>query len=96
MSSLRKQGLSKDIFLPQKVYKYKLKNINCRLDLDLQEEVRTNSDLIITKPDKGKRIVVLNQSGYIAKTKTREILNDNSKFKKLKSDWLKAILKIED
>ena len=40
-----------------------------------------NDDIIITKPDKGSGVVLLNKNGYI--DKMNAILNDQSKFKSL-------------
>ena len=38
-----------------------------------------NQDIIITKPDKGSGIVIMNKSEYISKV--RDIISDTSKFK---------------
>ena len=76
-------------------YKYKNKdNNNCKINVDILDSLKKDSKLVITRPDKGKGIVLLNKSDYIAKTK--EILDDTSKFKKLDGDWFKIILKLED
>ena len=43
--------------------------------------LRKNDDIIITKPDKGSGVVLLNKSDYV--DKMNDILNDQSKFKRL-------------
>ena len=45
------------------------------------KSLRNNKDILITKPDKGSGVVILNQKDYI--TKMGDVLNDNSKFEKL-------------
>ena len=42
------------------------------------KSLRANEDILITKPDKGAGVVILNKDDYNSKMKT--ILNDNSKF----------------
>ena len=42
---------------------------------------RKNDDIIITKPDKGSGVVLLNKNDYV--DKTNEILDNQSKFKRL-------------
>ena len=44
--------------------------------------LRKNDDIIITKPDKGSGVVLLNKSDYV--NKMNEILDDQSKFKRLR------------
>ena len=43
--------------------------------------LRKNDDIIITKPDKGSAVVLLNKSDYI--DKMNKVLDDQSKFKRL-------------
>ena len=43
--------------------------------------LRKNDDIVITKPDKGLGVVLLNRSGYA--DKMDKILKDQSKFKRL-------------
>ena len=45
--------------------------------------LRKNDDIIITKPDKSSVVVLLNKSDYV--DKMNEILDDQSKFKRLRS-----------
>lgn len=47
-------------------------------DLSLLKRLSCNPDLIITRPDKGRGVVILNRSDYI--TKMSHILSDSSKF----------------
>ena len=53
-----------------------------RKHLDALKELRTRDDILITKPDKGAGIVLLNRSDYINKMTC--ILNDASKFTQCK------------
>ena len=47
------------------------------------DRLRKNDDIIITKPDKGSGVVLLNKSDYV--DKTNELLDDQAKFKRLDS-----------
>lgn len=86
--------LTKNKSLSQEGFKYKVNTNDCKVNIDVLENLRKDKDIIVTKPDKGKGIVILNKSDYILKTK--DILDDSSKFKKLEGDWFKIILKLED
>ena len=44
----------------------------------VRKELRSNNNIVITKPDKGRATVIMNKHDYI--TKTHTILNDSSKF----------------
>ena len=46
--------------------------------------LRTNKDIIITKPEKGNAVVILDQKLY--NIAIQEIISDTSKFEKLKED----------
>ena len=66
---------------------YCVSTINSR-DFTMRKEcfhainrLRKNDDIIITKPDKGSGVVLLNKSDYV--DKMNKILNDQSKFKRL-------------
>ena len=64
-------------------------------DLTILKSLGTNSDLVITKPDKGNGVVLLDRTSYIAKMD--HILSDSSKFKPIDStNWYKLIFKTED
>ena len=43
--------------------------------------LRKNDDILITKPDKGSGVILLNKSDYV--DKVNKILDDQSKFKRL-------------
>ena len=58
------------------------------------DNLKKDKNLHVTRPDKGKGIVILNKVDYLNKTK--EILDDDSKFEKINNDWFKTILKQED
>ena len=45
------------------------------------KSLRLNSDIMITKPDKGSGVVILNKTDYL--TKMNSILNDSSKFQNI-------------
>ena len=45
------------------------------------KSLRTNSDIIITKPDKGSGVVTLDKSDYVLKM--GKILDDNKKFQRI-------------
>lgn len=53
-------------------------------DLVLLESLGNKTSIIVTIPDKGKRIVLLNRNYYIQKM--LDILEDNSKFRKVNED----------
>ena len=56
--------------------------------------LKDDKNIVICKPDKGNGVVILNKDDYISKTE--EILQDITKFKLLKEDWFKCILRLED
>ena len=80
--------------LAQEGYKYKPNSNTCGVSLDVLDQLKKDKTLIITKPDKGRGVLILNKSDYV--NKTNEILNDETKFKKIDGDWFKIILKLED
>lgn len=51
-------------------------------------------NLLITKPDLGKEVLPLNKTDYL--TKTKEILDYYTKFRKIDGDWFKVTLKLEN
>ena len=52
-----------------------------------------NPDIIVTRPDKGRGIVIINKDDYI--TKTKEILNDETKFEIVKEDPLQLMFSLQ-
>ena len=58
------------------------------------KQLSSDKNIIVTKPDKGTGVVILNKSDYLRKMK--QILDDPSKFEKVNTDILKTILKLED
>ena len=56
--------------------------------------MKEDESIVITRPDKGKGIVILDKTDY--DNKLHEIVSDTSKFKLIKSDIQTAILKYED
>ena len=63
-------------------------------DYNLLKQLSLKSDLIITKPDKGKGTVILNKQDYITKMNT--ILSDRSKFEYIGSPAFQPIFRTED
>ena len=47
-------------------------------------KLRNNKDILITTPDKGKRVIILDRRFYMSNI--YDIVNDESKFLKLSSD----------
>ena len=58
------------------------------------KKLSKNENLIITKPDKGNGVVVLDKCSYIGKMET--ILSDNTKFKPVMTDPFSFLLTHED
>jgi hypothetical protein len=65
-------------------------------DLNVLKNLSKNNNIVITKPDKGKGIVILDKTDYISKIDT--ILSDENKFEKIPDgeNNFKLIFKIED
>ena len=63
-------------------------------DLNILKKLSSNKNLIISKPDKGKGIVILNKDDYI--NKMHNILDDTSKFKIINQDTFKLSLRLKD
>ena len=74
---------------------YNLKeNDKGKVNINILDSLRKDKSILVTKPDKGRGVVILNKEEYIRKTE--EILNDKTKFKLLNGDCFKIILKLED
>ena len=58
------------------------------------KSLREDKNIIITKPDKGRGVVILNRNDYHNKLQT--ILDDRSKFKEINTDAPTHLLKMED
>ena len=65
-------------------------------DIAILRNLGQNKDLIITKPDKGRRAVILDKTDYVSKMNS--ILSDTDKFKKCSdtNDIYSLSLKYED
>ena len=50
----------------------------------IMKKLRNNKDILITKPDKGNGVIIVNRAIYMSSL--YEIINDTSKFLKLPSD----------
>ena len=66
----------------------------CKRYLDVLKPLKEDKNIHITKPDKGRGVVILNKTDYVTKMLT--ILADSSKFMVLNVDVSKYILKLED
>ena len=65
-----------------------------RKDFNNLRNLAQNSELYVTKPDKGNGVVIMNKQDYCDKINT--ILNDETKFSLENIDEKKLILKLED
>ena len=65
-----------------------------RDDYQALKSLKDDNNIVITKPDKGNGVVILNRADYTSKMKS--ILDDETKFKLLTSDPLKSTLKQEN
>ena len=88
-----KSGLKSIAFKYFYSYKPQFSNLHNKFYETLQN-LRQDKNIIILKPDKGNGIVILNKADYYRKME--DILDDRSKFKIVKEDWLKEIIKQED
>ncbi|XP_070000774.1 uncharacterized protein [Penaeus vannamei] len=58
------------------------------------KSLKDDDNIIITRPDKGRGIVILNKDDY--QNKLQSILDDSSKFKRISCDTASYLLKLED
>ena len=56
--------------------------------------MKSDPNIIITRPDKGKGVVILDRVPF--ETKVDNILNDNNTFKRIDGDLFSLIIKLED
>ena len=64
-------------------------------DLDLLKKLGDNKNIVVTKPDKGNGVVLIDRSDYV--NKMLSILNDSTKFEKIEEpSRYKLIFRIED
>ena len=78
-------------------YYYNFKPYITQLDREMikcLKNLSSDKAIIITRPDKGNGVVLLNKIDYI--TKMENILQDSTKFTRVETDVLKAIFKYED
>jgi len=64
-------------------------------DLKTLKDLSKNPDVIITKPDKGQGVVLMNRSDYVKK-KVDDILKDKTKFSQIPNKPESLIIKNED
>ena len=65
-----------------------------RSDINVLKNLSKDKSIIITKPDKGRGVVILNKNEYIQKCEG--ILGDAAVFKKVDGDMLSIIIRLED
>jgi len=63
-------------------------------DLLLLNDLSKNKDIIVTRPDKGRGVVILDKNEYIEKMES--ILRDKTKFFQIEDDCTSLIIKRED
>ena len=63
-------------------------------DLAELKSLSQNKDIIVTKPDKGRAVVILDRNTYV--TKMQDIVSDSTKFQPISESLEKYSLKIED
>ena len=63
-------------------------------DIDILNNLKDDTSIIITRPDKGRGVVILNKVDYI--TKMKSILSDRTKFKEVTGSLFTQIIKLED
>ena len=63
-------------------------------DLDLLKELGKDKSIVISKPDKGKGVVIMDKSDYVQKMEG--ILDDQNRFRVIKGDLFNVIVKLED
>ena len=79
------------MFNPKKIFS-PLFNHN---DFKIIKSLKNDNSIIITRPDKGSGVVILDKQDYL--TKMNELLSDSSKYRPLPhTDVLKHIISIED
>lgn len=60
-------------------------------DVQLIKDLARNKDIIISKPDKGQGVVLINRCDYI--NKIEDILNDKTKFQEVFGNCESLIIK---
>ena len=63
-------------------------------DYETLKGLKEDKNIVLIKPDKGNGVVILNHPDYTSKMDA--VLNDETKFKLLTSDLIKATLKQEN
>ena len=76
-----------------KPYKIFSAIFNSKEDLNVMKSLRNNKDLVISKPDKGNSVVLVNRSDYVDSMNS---LVNNSQFEDITDSIGKITLKIED
>ena len=63
-------------------------------DIKILENLAKDENIIITRPDKGNGVVILNKGEYLEKM--NDIIGDTTKFRKVAGDVFYNIIKLED
>ena len=77
-------------FKPSKVFS----SVFSKGDLAILKEFAADSSIVVTRPDKGRGVVILDKDDYMKKVK--DILSDCSKFSLIKEPIHKVLLQVED
>ena len=77
-------------FKPHKVFS----SIFSRNDLFLLETLSLNKNILVTKPDKGRDVVLLNNETYLSSM--NNIISDQTKFEQISLPLVKYTQKMED
>ena len=76
-------------------YKFRNKlSDNHKSIIEILRNLAKEKSIIISKPDKGNGVVLLNRNSYL--TKMKSILQDRTKFKLYKDDWYTMLLRLQD
>ena len=87
--------ISSDCFNLANRYKNTIYNpVFNKSDINTLKDLGNDSNIIITRPDKGRGVVLMNKSEYL--DKSHEILNDITIFRKISEDLLTHITRLED
>ena len=74
-----------------KNWKHTIPNNDARKIL---QNLSENPNIIVTRPDKGQGVVILNKQDYV--DKTQEILKDQTKFSRIHADPLRIMFQLRD
>ena len=79
-----------DTFKPSKVFS----PIFSKSDIKLLKDFASDDSIVVTRPDKGKGVVILDRDHYVEKVS--KLLSDNTKFCSVREPLHKLLLRVED